>query len=49
MRLRPEDFQLAVQGGRNAVQNGESSEERIDEPVRRIIKVKLGKLMGNTL
>lgn len=49
MILMPEDFHLAVQGVRNAVQNGEISEERIDESVRRIIKVKLGKLMGNTL
>lgn len=45
MILMPEDFRLAVQGVRDAVQNGEISEERIDESVRRIIKVKLGKLM----
>lgn len=48
MILMPEDFRLAVQGVRNAVQSGEISEKRIDESVRRIIKVKLGKLMGNT-
>ena len=45
MILMPEDFRLAVQGVRDAVQNGEISEERIDESVRRIIKVKMGKLM----
>ncbi len=41
MLLMPEDFQSAYQGVLGAVQNGTLTEERIDESVRRILKVKL--------
>jgi len=36
----PENFQEAYQGILEAVQNGTLTEERIDESVRRILKVK---------
>ncbi len=41
MLLMPEDFVAAYEGGLNAVQRGELTQERIDESVRRILKVKL--------
>ena len=41
MLLMPEDFQSAYQGVLGAVQNGTLTEERIDESVHRILKVKL--------
>lgn len=40
MLLMPENFQEAYQGILEAVQNGTLTEERIDESVRRILKVK---------
>lgn len=39
--LKPKNFYNAYEGVINAVNNGEISEERIDESVRRIISVKL--------
>lgn len=42
MILMPEDFHGAAQGVLAAVDRGEISEERIDESVGRILKVKLG-------
>lgn len=41
MLLMPEDFVAAYEGVLNAVQRGELTQERIDESVRRILKVKL--------
>lgn len=41
MLLMPEDFQTAYQGVINAVNSGTLSEERIDESVRRILKIKV--------
>lgn len=41
MLLMPEDFQSAYQGVLDAVGNGTLTEERIDESVRRILKVKM--------
>lgn len=41
MLLMPQDFKQAVQGILKAVKEGEISEERIDEALRRIIKAKL--------
>ena len=40
MLLMPENFQEAYHGILEAVQNGTLTEERIDESVRRILKVK---------
>lgn len=40
MILMPADFKSAYQGILNAVYNGEITEERLDESVRRILKVK---------
>ena len=40
MLLMPENFQEAYQGILEAVQNGTLTEERSDESVRRILKVK---------
>ncbi len=42
--LMPEDFAAAYQGVLDAVANGSLSEERIDESLRRILRVKLGYL-----
>lgn len=42
--LMPADFQAAYRGVLSAVQSGEISEERIDESVTRILRVKLGKM-----
>ncbi len=42
--LMPLDFPAAYQGLLNAVKNGEITEERIDESIRRIVRVKLSKL-----
>ena len=42
--LMPEDFAAAYQGVLDAVADGTISEERIDESVRRILRVKLGYL-----
>ena len=39
--LMPVDFHAALQGVLDAVRQGELTEERIDESVRRILKVKL--------
>lgn len=41
MLLMPQDFKQATQGILKAVKRGEISEERIDESLRRVIKVKL--------
>ena len=41
MLLMPKDFQTAYEGVLMAVENGDISEERLDESVRRIIRVKL--------
>lgn len=41
MILMPEDFQKAYQGVMKAVEDGRISEERIDESVKRILKIKL--------
>ena len=41
MLLMPRDFKQASEGILEAVEKGEISEERIDESLRRIIKVKL--------
>ena len=41
MLLMPADFVAAYEGVLNAVQRGELTQERIDESVRRILKVKL--------
>ena len=41
MILMPEDFELAYQGILNAVQEGTIAEERIDDALRRIYRVKL--------
>lgn len=41
MLLMPKDFQTAYEGVLLAVENGDISEERLDESVRRIIRVKL--------
>lgn len=41
MLLMPQDFKQAAQGILKAVKEGEISEERIDESLRRIIKAKL--------
>ena len=40
MLLMPSDFQSAYQGVLDAVHDGRISEERIDESVERILKVK---------
>ena len=40
MLLMPEDFEKAYQGVLNAVQNGTISEERIDDALRRIYRIK---------
>ena len=40
--LMPENFPEAYQGVLDAVANGELSEERIDQSVERILRVKLG-------
>ena len=42
--LMPADLQAAYQGVLDAVASGELTEERIDESVRRILTVKLGRL-----
>lgn len=42
--LMPADFYSAVQGVENAVANGTLTEERIDESVRRILKLKAEKI-----
>lgn len=42
--LMPQDFPAAYQGLLDAVKNGEITEERIDESVRRIVRVKLSEL-----
>ena len=42
MILMPEDFQSAYQGVIDAVTSGTITEDRINESVARIIKVKLG-------
>ena len=39
--LMPKDFVSAYQGVLNAVENGTISTERIDEAVRRILRVKM--------
>lgn len=44
MVLMPADFQAAYQGVLDAVASGELTEERIDESVRRVLRVKLGRL-----
>lgn len=41
--LMPSDFKSAVAGVESAVESGDISEERINESVRRILKVKLNK------
>lgn len=43
MILMPEDFRMAYEGVCNAVYNGEISEEKINESVTRILRVKLEK------
>ena len=40
----PADFYSAVQGVENAVAGGTLTEERIDESVRRILKLKAEKI-----
>ena len=42
MLLMPADFQAAYDGVMAALENGELTEERIDESVRRILEIKLG-------
>ena len=42
MLLMPADFQAAYDGVMTALENGELTEERIDESVRRILEIKLG-------
>ena len=44
--LMPKNFDEAVNGLEKAVTDGEISEERIDESVRRILFLKYGKLNG---
>ncbi len=41
MLLMPADFQAAYDGVMAALENGELTEERIDESVRRILEIKL--------
>jgi beta-N-acetylhexosaminidase len=41
MILMPQNFQMARQGVLNAIYVGELTEERIDESLRRIFRVKL--------
>lgn len=41
MILMPQDYETAYNGLLQAVQDGTISEERIDESVERIVKVKL--------
>lgn len=41
MLLMPADFQAAYDGVMSALENGELTEERIDESVRRILEIKL--------
>lgn len=41
MLLMPKDFKTAYEGVLQAVENGDISEERLDESVRRIIRIKL--------
>lgn len=45
--LMPEDLDAAYQGVVDAVAAGELTEARIDESVRRILRVKLGRLSSN--
>ena len=45
--LMPADLDEAYQGVLDAVASGELTEERIDESVARILRVKLGRLSGN--
>ena len=42
MLLMPADFQAAYDGVMAALENGELTEERIDESVRRLLEIKLG-------
>ena len=42
MILMPQDFQGAWQGVLSAIERGELTEERIDESLRRILRVKMG-------
>ena len=49
MILMPEDFELAYQGILNAVQEGTIAEERIDDALRRIYRVKLRDTIASQL